>query len=176
MAERCGEQHPEDRTRLCDLPPGPHGDHLDFAHSTDPWPNVEVQRRVAIKKANGSGRRAKRRSDMAQLAATIVVAKREGIPAEARQKWEQEPWLAYATEVFMGFLRGREEPFTTAEHVWPLLECPEEMRAMSVVTQRMLRGGVIREQGATRLRGTYRTKDGVEFRENKLVPVYRSLI
>lgn len=75
MSEKCGEPHPEDAKRLCAMK-GTHADHLDLRHPTEPWPNVEVQRQMSLRKTNGTKRsRSSRKSDLTHVAAAIVGAR-----------------------------------------------------------------------------------------------------
>lgn len=175
----CKAPHPEDAERRCQRAEGTHADHSDREGI---WPNEKVREALRIKRAHGTNRRGRKKSphqELVGIAASGARGIREfnggGVPVEAEQAWSKQAWLPYATETFRTFLRehpGRE--FTTAEDVWPLLETPEEMRAMVVVVRTMLREHGMVEVGAKRLKGTYRTKDGVEFAENKLVPIYRA--
>lgn len=110
-----------------------------------------------------------------------VAALRHAALAQVnRQEYEGQvvvdPWEEEALAIFYRFLLTRVEPFTTPEHLWPLIEAPGEMRKMVSVVRRALRGGWIREVGATRLTGTYFTLDHREFKMNKLVPLYQSLL
>lgn len=180
---RCASVHPEDPDRSCLVAGGVHADHMD---SQGTWPNPEVTERIEVRQRQSVRRSKANKGHLRKIAAEGIRGRREfleterrargiqvGIPPEAVGKWAKDVWLAYAEEVFVEFLSIRTEPFTTAEDVWPLLYAPEEMRAMSLVTQRMVRQGRMREVGAKRLRGVYRTRDGVEFAENKLVPLYQ---
>jgi hypothetical protein len=176
VAEKCRAPHPKDAARLCDNHAVTHAEHWDRAHPGEWWPNEEAHQRLAMMRTQKSGRKSGRSKGLAQVAAAIIVSKRGDLPSEAREKWLKEPWVAYAGEEFIAFLKGREEPFTTAEDVWPRLETPEEMRALSLVTRRMLADRLMVEVGAVRLKGTYFTKDGTSFKENKLVPIYQSTI
>lgn len=190
---RCNETNPEHPALVCIQPEGRHLDHLDAAGGM--WPNTLVREAMARapKKRRGGGRdRSKASADArAQITEMAARARHEarvnpladgrraastGIPAEAVVAWSKEEWAKHAAEVFHSFLHTRTEPFTTPEHVWPLLDAPGEMRAMSLVVQALLRAGLIEEVGSKRLRDTYRTRDGVEFAMNKLVPIYRSLM
>lgn len=172
------------------VPAGVHADHMD---AQGLWPNAEVQQQVRIRQQQSvksskstkrhlheiAARGAKGRREMLEAersAHGVTDAPSIGIPPEAQAKWAKDVWVPYAEGVFTDFLRTRAEPFTTAEDVWPLLYAPEEKRAMALVTQRLTKAGAISEVGAKRLRGIYRTRDGVAFAENKLVPIYVSLL
>lgn len=78
--------------------------------------------------------------------------------------------------IFMDYLKTHAEPFTTPEDIWPLIRRPAEMRSMVVVVRRMVSRGLMAEVGAKRLSGTYHTREGDEFKMNKLVPIYQSLV
>lgn len=180
MADRCGAVHPEDSTRVCILKGTGHGDHVDG--SGKPWTDHQ---RVEQVKANTQTRRSKKRSaTMRSITKRARDGKRRiiagdegpGLDPQIVGVWQQDEWQTYAGPIVERFLTECPTEFTTAEDVWPLLEKPEEMRAMSVLVQSLLRAGWIEEVAAKRLRGTYHTKDGHEFAENKLVPVYRSKI
>jgi hypothetical protein len=179
----CGAKHPEIEGVTCTIkrPQGTHSPHTDWEHP--PWLDKEFEERRKLLKSN----RKVKPGAKARLHTKVVNSRKEnleaelrrvspGVPQEAEGKWQQDPWVTYAGQTFQRFLEQRPESFTTAEDVWPLLERPEEMRAMVQVVRRLLRAGYMEEVGAKRLKGVYRTKDGHEFAENKLVPIYRSLI
>lgn len=181
---KCGEQHPDGETS-CFLKVEDHGGH-HWDKQGRSWEHTELVKQVKAEAALAKGTSKKSAKQvLTGVAAAASQGRREtlarergyphtGVPAEAVTKWDSTGWTREAEAVFREFLRTRQEPFTTAEDVWPLLDRPEEMRAMSVVTQRLLRSGAIEEVASKRLRGIYRTRDGHEFAENKLVPVYRS--
>lgn len=90
-------------------------------------------------------------------------------------------WVRYAINVLHEFLKTRRSPFTTPEHVWPLLVEPPHVVAdprkrMRAVRNHAVACGWMREVDSVRLRDTYRTRDGAEFKMNKIVPVFESLI
>ena len=101
-----------------------------------------------------------------------------GVPAEAIEAWQRDKgdWVAGATQTLHTFCQHRSEPFTTAEHLWPLLSWPGEMRCFTLAVQTARKSGWMAETGAVRLSGTYATADGHTFAMNKLVPIYTSLI
>lgn len=182
---RCGTRHPEERERTCVLAAGGHDHHAD---ALGIWPNPEVLERVEIARTHRPSKKGSR-AKMLGLAAKASADRIEflrgerqeqaaslGVPAEAMQAWSKDAWQAYAERVLTDFLKTRTEPFTTAEHVWPLLDKPEEMRSLARLVQRLLRSKQIEEVGAVRLRGEYQTRDGYRFAENKLVPIYRSKV
>ncbi len=190
---RCHEPHPEIAESLCVVPEGQHLDHIDLAGNV--WPNGparEAHSRRPTKR--GKGRRAGEASDAAkakikEIAAAVERERRvnpladgrrpatTGVPAASAVEWSKEAWAHETTGTLQVFLVARQEPFTTPEHLWPLIDSPNgDMRAMSVVVQAALRGQWIEEVGSKRLRDVYRTRDGVEFAMNKLVPIYRSKI
>ncbi len=178
----CAQHHPEDQGRTCLLPVGSHSHHSDAAGV---WPNetpsvqAQVQMLATPRKSRtvkGKAREIRSRAQEGIDAHRAEERRENGIPPEAVAKWAQDDWATYAGRVTDAFLRQRSEPFTTAEHLWPCLDAPEEMRALSLLVRRLLKAGHIEEVGATRLKGTYTTKDGHSFQENKLVPIYRSTI
>lgn len=174
----CGATHPEHPERVCKRTP-PHIDHDDATGDPEGmWTTEADQRAHRIRKENKPGRR-RGQKVLTRLGAEVAMGRRTmdpGVPTEALTAWSKEAWQPYAMGVFQRFLTQRVTPFTTAEDVWPLLHTPEEMRAMVVVVRRMLSTNLMVEEGAKRLRGVYHTLDGDEFAENKLVPIYRSLI
>lgn len=156
---------------------GPHGDHV--CQRGHIWDNEAEIERVTRRPARDQGRRtARRRVD--EMAMRVPperrVAPAPGPPGAAVAGWSADAWTARAIAVLKEFCEGRTGPFTTPEDVWPLLPTPREQRAMVVPVRHALRHGWIAEVGARRLTGVYRTADGDQFRMNKLVPVYRSLI
>lgn len=148
----------------CVLPPGPHASHYD---GTTWWadPNVVVP-------TPGPGRR----ETVSGSRKILVEARRRTAPEDhPTASWTEERWLAHASEVMTEFLATRTEPFTTPEHLWPLLPDPlpdVDRRILVRLVRSALKAGLIREEGARRLRDTYRTADGTTFSINKLVPVY----
>lgn len=94
---------------------------------------------------------------------------------ESPSTWDEAGWIDHAYGVLLGFLKDRTEPFTTPEHLWPLLPDPApevDRRVLVRVVRQALREGLIQEVGAVRLKDTYRTADGSEFSINKLSPRY----
>jgi hypothetical protein len=180
MTDRCPATHPQDETRHC-LARGGHASHMDAQGS---WENVGYAEQV--KDAMEAAREAKRGKRKGSKLRGIMSDAREGYQAilagdegpgldpEIVGRWHQDEWQSYAGKIIDEFLAGRTEYFTTAEDIWPLLDAPEEMRQISVLIRSYKARGLIVEAASKRLRGTYRTKDGVEFQENKLVPVYES--
>ncbi len=157
---RCNDQHPEQEHRHCAMDVGTHRFHTDLDGT---WANEAYvpPRPKATKKTKG-------------LLANFLGG--ADVPAGAAQAWNQDGWAQDTYSTVVAWLRTRTEPFTTAEHVWPLIPAPQEKRAMSLVVSRLLREHKIVEEGATRLKGVYTSQDGVEFKENKFVPIYRSRI
>lgn len=176
----CGAQHPEGEGR-CIKPESGHADHYD---GTRGWTDPEIAERMRIVREQGArreGGKAGTRRHLVQIAAGGARGVREfrgggGPPPAAEERWSRETWVPYAKGVLFDFLRQHPGEFTTAEDVWPLLDAPQEMRAMVLVVRAGLKEKAMHEVRAKRLRGEYRTKDGVVFAENKLVPVYQSLI
>lgn len=177
---RCDQPHPEDPARTCRKAPSPeHGLHLDREGS---WPNPDY---VAPEGVRVSARRRQgARANQMELTSFLGQHRSSGqssephtgVPPEAAEKWDATPWVAEAKKIVVEWLRTHPEQFTTAEDWWPLLVKPEEMRAMTRVVQQCLRAGFMEEVSSKRLSEVYRTADGHQFSENKLVPVYRSRI
>lgn len=168
---------------VCLAQEGPHGDHIAKGGNT--WPNEMVlsqaQHRSKGLTVQAIVAGARPSSTAARDTGHLLLTQSprgvgESIPAEARQAWSQQDWTKATEQRFREFLLTRAEPFTTAEDFWPLITAPQQMRALSVVVQSALRQEWLCEQGAVRLRGLYRSADGVEFKMNKLVPVYLSRI
>lgn len=189
--KRCGDPHPESQNP-CILPETSHSHH--GSKEGESWPNTMVQEALAKRptRRGGKGRGASKPSD-----ATIKKVRdmsgrarpethvnpindhrppSHGPSPESVAAWDADGWVDRTFGTLTTFLRDRHEPFTTPEHFWPLIEAPREMRAMSRVVQRALRQNILQECGAKRLKDTYRTRDGVEFAMNKIVPVYQSLL
>lgn len=164
----CAEPHPTSTDRAC-IHPGHerHANHNDGRRLVDSaWPNSAFVSRVP-KKAPG------RKNTKSALSKFLGSS---DAPNEATAAWARDQWTEDAYQAVRQWLTATSETFTTAEQWWPLLSAPKEMRALSVVVKRLLREGCIEEVGAVRLRGVYTSADGVEFKENKLVPQYRSRI
>lgn len=154
--------------------------HLDhYSLGGVAWPNEEARqaRERAPKKTSGSKARVETQKELRQMASRATPFARVNPISDTTPTVPAEQWPAHAAQVLHRLLLTRAEPFTTPEVLWPLLDSPEgDMRALSVIIQAALREGKMAEVGFLRLRDTYRTKDGVEFRINKVVPRYRSLI
>ena len=96
---------------------------------------------------------------------------------DGRKDPDLERWVDDACQTLFEWLKHRQDPFTTAEDVWCLLDHPPgDMRVMRRVVSTALRRGWITEVDAKRLNDRYRTKDGHVFEMNKLVPIYQSLL
>lgn len=170
----CGETHESGAT--CDMPDGQaHAWHTGIVPGSLPpqavdWPNAE-DRSAALAPRS----KAAREQHKASLRAAITTG---DALADARARWEADKaeWIAEARRVLHRYCTEHAEPFTTPEHIWPLLDSPGEMRAFTVVVQHALRRRWIAEEGFVRLRGVYTTRDGQTFEMNKAVPVYRSRI
>lgn len=172
MAEICGEEHPEQPGLSCDKPTHPFGSHFhrDSAAVWDGVPLPQRTRRGAsrvleVVKAmdeHGSGRK------------TGPPSVEDGPPPRAESFWrlEQERWLERAKQALKQVCEAN-ETFTN-EAVWLLVPDIRERRAMVIVTRHGLRSGWMHEDSAVRVKGDWRTADGVTFPLNKLVPVYRS--
>lgn len=169
---RCNFPHHEDPSRVCiKIRDGIHIDHVDA--DGNGWTDPDAAERL---KALTQRKGRPPRNSLGPLVNGARKSASTGVPQAALEAWDKDEWVKDAERVTLAFLRQRREDFTTAEHLWPLLDAPQEMRSLSVVVQRMLRGQKMVEVGATRLRGVYQSKDGVAFSENKLVPIYRSMI
>lgn len=153
--------------RVCILPRGRHAAHFD---GTTWWDAPGV----SIPPPSGRSSKVSNRGRKMLLDARARTEPDEGSVLKPRP-WTEERWLAQASDIFEEFLAARTEPFTTPEHLWPLLPDPlpdVDRRILVRLVRSALRAGVIREQGARRLKDTYRTADGSEFAINKLVPIY----
>jgi hypothetical protein len=172
--QRCGV---ESEGRTCTLPAGRHAYHMAGGVS---WEN-EIEASRPERRAEG-----KRLIDLVQGAVPPSTAEfdrshlRPGLPAAVEASWQQTKglWIEQAYLV-LGQVAVERDSFTTAQHVWPLLPCPHrpeggpcERRVMSVPVTRAVKSGLIVETGGVRLREIYRTLDGHEFPEGKLVPIY----
>lgn len=174
MSDRCGVAHP-DRIEVSCRAKGDHADHVSgpYIWTNTEWieaqPTAPVRRGTALQRIRAAARRAEVQAP--------IGPPRTGIPNEAREAWNRDEWMDYAHGEFFRFITGRAQSFTTPEDFWPLIVAPREKRALSIVVQAALRKGQIEESGEfKRLRGVYRTSDGVEFAMNKVVPIYRSLL
>lgn len=173
----CNEMHPTDSTRRCVKTSANHADHDDGLGA---WPNEEVQQQLELRRSQRPSK-ARSRATVRTIAKKAREGVREfnGVPVEARVKWSEHPWTKQARQAYLEFLATREEPFTQAEDVWPLLDAPPvdlDMRAMTQITQGLLREGLIEKVGTRFLGGTYTTRDHVLFSQNKEVPVYVSRV
>lgn len=177
---RCADINPEGPDRECVLPEGKHSDHYD---GTDWWPDPQVQEEIARKprKAQSGPRGRTRVSPEARRqmldARSRTVQEGHAGAERPRGPWTEVEWLMHAQDVLTTFLASHEGPFTTAEHLWPLLEDPlpdVDRRILVRVVRQALRDGQIEECGAKRLKDTYRTRSGTTWKMNKIVPVYRS--
>lgn len=187
---RCGSIHPSKPEVACTIKldtDSNHPDHYDRKANVD-WPNldwvpdrkvVHVNKRAAIQvaadaaKATGQPDRVGRPPTPAEHLAEQRPVQAD-VPAEAVQAWSRDDWVEGAYTVLVGWIRSHPgQQFTTPEDIWPLLTAPREMRAMVLPVRRAIKHGLMAEVGAKRLRETYRTRDGVEFPMNKLVPIYR---
>lgn len=186
MSAYCHAEHPDHPGARCRLDPGNHERHLSTKGS---WPNTEfvgmTAAEVATRKPATGGRKKRQEQTARSLGDLIAIRAKAAAAAaggpstltdEMAEKWDATPWVDAAKRVTLRWLSEHPEPFTTAEHWWPLLNQPEEMRAMVRVVQAHLRAGRMVEVGTKRLTDTYRTRDGHEFAMNKKVPVYQSRI
>jgi len=168
MSETCGLPHPSDDSMTCDKPAHPFGAHM-HRESATVWQGIAPPVRKGGK------------SRLADLVAgckpeTRTGPPRVGPPPEAVKQWSttQEQWLVLAKGALKHLCETQEE-FTTGA-LWPLVDNPRERRAMVIVVRHGLRSGWMQEVGARRETEEWRTRDGVSFPMNKLVPVYRSLL
>jgi len=143
------------------------------------WDNAEF--RPPPSKQKPGRKRADRISNQAHDLMTSVAARTKADPVTIREPeprtWTEETWLLHAEKTLAAFLEARAEPFTTPEHLWPLLHDPlpeVDRRVLSRLVQRALRNGEIVEVGGKRLRDTYYSADGGEFKINKIVPIYQA--
>jgi len=157
----------------CEMPEGQHQWHTGVVQGSMPpqsvdWLNEDY---IAPSRHRTKGQRA-------QHKAMLLAAVRGESLDEIKRGWSatKEAWLAEARKVLHDYCRQHGAPFTTAEDIWPLLDAPGEMRAFVTPVQHALRRRWMVEVGSKRLRGVYVTRDGREFEENKLVPVYQSRI
>lgn len=163
----CNERHPDEHDQFCVLT-GSHGHHTTKWGMA--WPNEPVLQESAERRARSSYRT--KRGRTSALGALLTRVK----VAEDAHPTSPEEWLEEAYEIFHQWLAEHSEPFTTPQHIWPMLDTPTSMRILSVVVQRLLREGAMGQVGSVRLRDTYRTRDGTMFSINKMVPLYQSLI
>jgi hypothetical protein len=154
----------------CDRAPHQFGTHFDSSLHAH-WAGVEAP---SIRSASTS------RSRVAVAAQALSRPPRTGppttVPPAAAQRWisTDQEWLACAKQALHRVATLMPQ-FTTGD-VWPLLDAPVEKRMMSLVVTHGVRLGWMHETGARREKGVYRTRDGVEFPLNKLVPVFTSLV
>lgn len=148
----CGEAHPEHPEVTCWRAGTRHfGDHFGDGYR---WPNA---RPLARPQPSGS------------------KAPHPG-PALAGFFDKDAEWKRETIETVTQWLRSHGDPFTTAQHLWPLLDSPHDKRSMSEVIRYLLTHQRIREVGTVRLGSGFTTRDGQRFAQNKKVPVYQSLI
>lgn len=178
MSPRCNASDPDNPEHLCRKPPDEHEYH---AGRTGTWVNPDYSGPTMDDYRTRRPSKGGRKRKMAALVGPTESAPLPplsggtGVPPEAAECWDAQEWTAQAKATVRSWLdENSDRPFTTAEDWWPLLDRPEEMRAMSRVVQSLLREGEIEEVGSKRLRGVYCTRDGHSFSENKLVPVYRA--
>lgn len=164
----CSAPNPEHPEVLCDKPLPCHYMHESRADEMA-WPGEPPP---PVPPASS------RRARMKEIADSIPPSKRTGPPdlREHLQKILDPEWVEYASRVLHTYCREHEQPFTTAEHLWPLLDAPEEMRWLVQPVRRALRQRWMHQVDTRRLSDLYRSKDGVEFQMNKFVPVYQSRI
>lgn len=98
----------------------------------------------------------------------------QGPPVQAVRSWSErrEQWLTEAKAALLRVCESQ-ETFTTG-NVWALVDDTPERRAMVLVVRHGLRLGWMHEESAMRMHDDWRTRDGVSFPLNKLVPIYRS--
>ena len=170
----CGVPHPETGA-LCDMPEGQHAVHNAVIPGVPPrgvdWPNEEFSAPVKNRS------KAQREQHKAMLRLAVVGAGEDRM-AEATAHWlaTKADWIAEAKRVLHTYCVEHDEPFTTPEDIWPLLDAPGEMRAFTVVVQHALKRRWIKEVSARRLRGAFTTRDGKIFEMNKISPIYQSRI
>jgi hypothetical protein len=166
VSEPCGDENPEYPGVFCEKPTPCYFVHQNFGMDLD-WPGEDPPTR-----------RLSRLAEMKEIADAIPREKATGPPdlREYQQRVRDPEWVEYASRVLHTYCREHAEPFTTAEHLWPLLDAPEEMRWLVQPVRRALRQHWMHQVDSRRLGDIYRSRDGVEFQMNKLVPVYRSLI
>jgi hypothetical protein len=164
----CSAPNPEHPEVLCDKPLPCHYMHESRAEEMA-WPGKPPS---PVPPASS------RRARMKEIADSIPPSKKTGPPdlREHQHQVRDPAWVEYASEVLHTYCREHQQPFTTPEHLWPLLDAPEEKRQMHQPVRRALGQRWMSEVGSRRLRDIYRTRDGVEFQLNKLVPVYQSRI
>lgn len=166
--KRCQDAHPEGDA-LCRLPEGE-----SHPHHTDGslwWPNEDVLAELARRPAKIPERRGRSRSTATKGSTKLM---REARGRMEGQTTDPSVWQGQVYETLRGFLGEHPDPFTTPEDLWPLLDDPAvDRKNMSAVVGRALREGLMVEVGSKRLRDTYRTRDGVEFKMNKIVPIYQ---
>jgi len=182
-AEHCPEVHPSGA--VCVMPPGQHAWHTGTVpHSMPPrgadWPNEGY---VAPLKTMTKGQRELHKASLRERVRAVqgpnnLVQNSGAAVDDMTASWaaNKADWLASAARTLHGYCQGHAGPFTTPEDIWPLLDNPGEMRAFSVTVQRALKRRWMTEVGAVRLPGTYSTRDGVTFKQNKFCPIYQSLI
>ena len=170
---RCGAESEQGST--CVLPEGQHRQHWD---RTIWWENTSYQPPPS---RTPPGRA--RADRVSRRAHDLMHEVSERTPPEGgtdrtvpAREWDDEAWMEHAVDVMGEFLASRTEPFTTPEHLWPLLHdpAPLDRRVVGRKVQRLMTtSGLVREVGQRRLRDKYYTADGTEFKMNKIVPIYQ---
>lgn len=172
---RCGDTSPGGH--VCILSPGGHLAHVSADGAQ--WPNERAReaRERAPKKISGSRARRDVQRDLRAMATRTTPFARVNPINDAPERVDPAQWATTAEQTLHRLLMTRREPFTTPEVLWPLLDSPPtDMRSLSTIVQAALRQGKMAEVGFVRLRDTYRTRDGVSFEANKVVPRYQSRI
>lgn len=185
----CNAPHPSIEGVVCTQREGaqPHPFHLDRKSGID-WPNEAFEPPRSVVHSRGKGKKkaeeiAKGNPEPPRVGAPPSPEEhldrqrpQTDVPADAVAEWSKDAWVdrTYATLVAWVRQNGA-SVFTTPEDIWPLIDAPREMRAMVLPVRRAIKNGIIIEVGAKRLRDTYRTRDGVEFAMNKLVPIYQGV-
>lgn len=172
--ETCEHENPAVPGMLCDKPPHPFGAHMHREPLTV-WPGLAMPQRGQRGPRGERAREVTRRIEQSGRASrTGAPQVGSAPPKEAEESWRetQEKWLVQATAALREVCEQMEE--FTNEAVWARVDNIREKRAMVLVVRHGLRAGWMHEDHAVRIKGTWRTRDGVEFPLNKLVPVYRS--
>lgn len=173
----CGEPHPEKPGVVCTMPETPvHPWHTAVRTDTVPPTSIDW-RNEDWSEATKPRTKAQRAEKMASLTERMKVA--TGVPAEAAAAWsthDKGVWIEQAKKTLRTYCLHHGEPFTTPEDIWPLLDAPAEMRALSTVVQHALRQHWIKEVSARRLNEVYTSRDGHLFPMNKISPIYQSRI
>lgn len=170
---RCGESHPDQPGVACVKETHPYGDH--YEPDAGIWEGPPRPVRIGTKRGRTRIQEISNRIGVVEIERTGAPVS-AGVPIVAALAWrERQPqWLAEATAALHQVAKTKQH-FTTGD-VWPLIDAPPEMRAMVLVVRHGIRLGWMYEDAAKREHGVWRTRDGVEFRLNKLVPIYKSQI